>query len=45
MTENPQIRIYINKIAKSIKLKVKTGYYLEIVMPETVKLLGSTKIR
>ena len=28
-TENPHIRIYVNKIAKSITLKVKTGYYPE----------------
>ena len=38
-TENPQIRIYINKIAKRITLKVKTGYYPEFLMLETVKLL------
>ena len=25
-------------------LKIKTGYYLELLMPETMKLVGSTKI-
>ena len=24
---------------------IKTGYYLELLMPETMKLLGSTKSR
>ena len=38
-TENPQIRRYINKTAKSITSKVKTGYSPEFLMPETVKLL------
>ena len=23
--------------------KIKTGYYLELLIPETMKLLGSTK--
>ena len=26
-----------------IKLKIKTGHYLELLTPETMKLLGSTK--
>ena len=34
--------IYVNKIEKRIMLK-KTDYYLELLMPETMKLLGSTK--
>ena len=41
--DNPSIRIYINKIENRITFKIKTGYYLEIVTPETMKLLGSTK--
>ena len=41
-TDNPSIRIYINKMENIITLKIKTGY-LEILMPETMKLLGSTK--
>ena len=28
-----------------ITLKIETGYYLELLTPETIKLLGSTKIR
>ena len=42
---NPSMRIYINKIKKRITFKIKTGYYLKPLMPETMKLLGSTKIR
>ena len=40
---NPSIRIYINKTENRIKFKIKTGYYLELLTPETIKLLGSTK--
>ena len=36
--------MYINKIENRIKLKIKTGYHLELLTPEeTMKLLGSTK--
>ena len=42
-TLNPSIRIYINKIENRTTLKIKTGYYLEILTPETMKLLRSTK--
>ena len=35
--------IYVNKIENRMTFKIKTGYYLEILTPETMKLLGSTK--
>ena len=35
--------IYINKIENRITLKIMTGYYLVLLMPEIMKLLGSTK--
>ena len=35
--------IYVNKIENRITFKIKTGYYLELLMSETMKLLGSTK--
>ena len=41
--DNPSIRMYINKIENRIMFKIKTGYYLELLTPETMKLLGSTK--
>ena len=43
LTENPPIQIYPNKIKNRIIFKVKTGYKLELLSPETMKLLGSTK--
>ena len=42
-TVNPSIKIYVNKVENRIMLKIKTGYYLKLVTPETLKLLGSTK--
>ena len=44
-TVNPSRRIYINNIENRITCKIKTRYYLELLMPETMKLLGSTKIK
>ena len=41
--DNPSIRIYVNKIEKKITLEVKNRYYLELLTPETTKLLGSTE--
>ena len=44
LTENPPIQIYPNKIKNRIIFKIKTGYKLELLTPETMKLLGSTKL-
>ena len=41
--DNPSIRIYINRIENRITFKIKNGYYLELLIPETMKLLGSTE--
>ena len=41
--DNPSIRIYANKIENRITFKIKTGYYLELLAPDTRKLLGSTE--
>ena len=35
--------IYVNKIENRNTFKIKTGYYLELLTPQTIKLLGSTK--
>ena len=43
LTENSPIQIYSNKIKNRIIFKVKTGYKLELLSPETMKLLGSAK--
>ena len=42
-TVNPSIRIYTNKIENRNTFEIKTGYYLELLTPETIKLLGSTQ--
>ena len=42
-TDNHPIRIYINRIENKITFKIKTGYYLKLLTPETMKLLGSTQ--
>ena len=41
-TYNLSIKIYIHKIENRITFKIKTGYYLELLTPETMKLPGST---
>ena len=33
----------MNKVENRIMFKIKTGYYLELVTPETLKLLWNTK--
>ena len=43
LAKNPAIQIYQNKIKKRIVFKVKTGCKLELLSPETMKLLESTK--
>ena len=40
--DNPSIKIYVNKIENRLTFKTKNGYYLELLTPETMKLLGST---
>ena len=43
--DNPSIRMYINRIENRITFKIKNGYYLELLTPKTMKLLGSTEIK
>ena len=43
LTENPPAQIYPNKIKNKIVFKIKTRYKLELLTPESMKLLGSTK--
>ena len=49
-TDNLSIRIYVNKIETRIyylgrikKFRIKTKYYLELLMSETIKLFRSNK--
>ena len=41
--DNPSIRMYVNRIENGITFKTKSRYYLELLTPETMKLLGSTE--
>ena len=41
--DNPSVKLYVNKIENRITFKIKNGYSLELLTPETKKLLGSTK--
>ena len=41
--DNPSIVIYVNKIENRITFKIKSEYFLELLTPETMKLLGSTE--
>ena len=41
--DTPSIMIYVSKIENRITFKIETGYYLELLTLETMKLLGSTK--
>ena len=43
LAENPTVQICPNKIKSRSVFQVKTGYKLELLSPETMKLLGSTK--
>ena len=42
-TDNFSIKIYVNKIENRITFKIKTGYYLELLTSETIKLDRSNK--
>ena len=43
LTENPPIKTYLNKIKNRIAFEIKTGYKLELLSLETMRLLGSEK--
>ena len=43
--DNPSVKTYVNKIGNRITFKIKNGYNLELLTPETMKLLGSTENR
>ena len=42
-TDKPSVQIYVNKIENRVIFKIKNGYSLELLTPETMKLLGSTE--
>ena len=44
-TDNPSIRICVNKTENRITFKIKTRYYLEHLTPTTVQLLVKDNLR
>ena len=41
--DKSSVQIYVNKIKNRFTFKIKDGYSLELLTPETMKLLGSTE--
>ena len=41
--DNPLVQIYLNKTENRVTFKIKNGYSLELLTPETMKFLGSTE--
>ena len=41
--DKPSVQIYVNKIENRVTFKIKNGYCLELLTPQTRKLLGSTE--
>ena len=41
--DDPPIEIFASKNQNRIRFKIKNGYFLELLTPETMKLLGSTE--
>ena len=40
--DKPSIQKYVNKIENRVEFKIKNGHSLELLTPETMKLVGST---
>ena len=41
--DEPLVQIYVNKIENRITFKINKAYSLELLTPETMKLLGSAE--
>ena len=41
--DKPSVQIYVNEIENRVTFKIKNGNSLELLTPETMKLLGSTE--
>ena len=42
-TDKPSVQIHVNKIENKVTFKIKNGYNLELLTPETMKLLRSNE--
>ena len=45
VTDNPSIKIYVNKIENWLTFKIKAECYLELLTSDTIKLLRRTKCK
>ena len=45
VTNDLLIGIYVNKIENRVTFRFKSGYYLELLTPETMKSLYALKVR
>ena len=43
--DKPSIQIYVNKIENRVTFRIKNGYSLELLTPETMKFLEALKIK
>ena len=43
IADNPPVQIYMNKIKNRIVFKIKTGYKVELLTEETMRLIGGCK--
>ena len=41
--DKPSVQVYVNIIENRVTFKIKNGYSLELLTPDTMKLLGSTE--
>ena len=41
--DKPSVMIHVNKIENRVTFKIKNGFSVEVLSPETIKLLGSTE--
>ena len=44
-TNKPSVQIYVNKVENRITFEIKDGYSLELLTPETMKLLRRNKTK
>ena len=44
-TDNPPVQIYANKIKNRTTFKIKNGFSLELLTPETINYLEVLKIK
>ena len=43
LTDKPQVQINVSKIPNRVTFKIISGYYINLLIPETMKLLKSTE--